>query len=981
MIRFYLAVRRYATLLMVFATSLALAQERSVSGRITSADDNSAIPGVNVLEKGTSNGTVSDSDGNFRINVGPNAVLVFSFVGYTTQEVTVGSQSTVNISLVSDVTALSEVVVVGYGLQDKKEITSSVVSVTTEGFNRGNVNDPALLLQGKVPGLSIYNRGGDPNTNATIRLRGLSTVGANTEPLIIVDGVLGASLANVDPNDIESVNVLKDGSASAIYGSRASSGVIIVTTKRGSKRGGGMSVEYNGFVAAATPFRQQPSLSASEYIAAGGNNLGSVTNWQDEVTRTGMTNVHNLAVSGGNQTTSFRMSTNFRNVQGILEGSGFNQINTRANLLHSALNDRLKIDINMSITNRNSNFSFNEALRYAVLFNPTAPIRFGNGDFYQAILFDNFNPVAIIEQNVNRGNRRNINYNAKIDYSITDNLTATVNYGQQFENNLNGEYYSRNSLFRGLNRGGLARRYTNSINFTLFEAYATYAKEFGKFDLSVTGGYSFQEDEFQDVFIEMGDFPSDALGFNALELSGDRLKGIPGLLNIQSNTNPKNQIVAQFARLNLTFDKGIFFNASVRREGSTRLGADNRYGIFPAFGAGVDILKYANIASMSAFKFRAGYGVTGALPRANGLAQDRFQYDFANGGNVQQVQLGNPNLRWEQKEEINLGIDFGFSQRLTGSLDVYTRNIKDFIQPTRVQIGQQPANTQFQNSGSLRTRGIELALNYTGVKLGQVTWNPGIVASTYRSTLTDFVVQENMIAELGAPGQNGTFMVRSKVGEEVGQIWGPVFDGVEGNGAPRFRDINGDGQVIAAPGQALNPNADFQVLGRGFPTLELGWTNEFRYKNWDLNAFFRGAFGHSLVNNFRAFYEPIDPGAINSYNRVITDKAVPGLTVAQFSSLYVERGDFLKLDNITLGYNFKTAGKTLRSARLFFTVQNAFILTNYTGIDPEPVLQDFGSADNGGFQGTEPNVLAPGIDRRNSYFNSRTFTFGVNIGL
>lgn len=964
------------------ASGMAFAQERTVSGRVTSSDDNSPVPGVNVLVKGTSSGTVSDADGNYRIAVGNNSVLVFSFVGYTTQEVVVGSQSTINVSLASDVTALSEVIVVGYGSQEKKEITGSVVSVTTEQFNRGNVNDPAMLLQGKVPGLSIYNRGGDPNTNATIRLRGLSSVGANTEPLVIVDGVLGASLANVDPNDIETVNVLKDGSAAAIYGSRGSSGVILITTKRGGKRGGGMSVEYNGFVAAATPFRQHPALNAGEFIAAGGNNLGANTNWVDEVTRTGVSNVHNIAVSGGNENTSFRMSTNFRNVTGILRESGFDQVNARANLLHSALDGRLKIDLNMSITNRNSNFSFNEALRYAVLFNPTAPIRFPNGEFYQAILFDNFNPVAILEQNKNVGTRRNINYNAKIDYSITDHLTATVNFGQQFENNLNGEYYSRTSLFRGLNRGGLARRYTNSINFTLIEAYATYAKQFGKFDLTVMGGYSYQKDEFQDIFLEMGDFPSDKLGFNALETSGDRLKGIPSLLNIQSTTHPRNELVAHFARVNLTFDKGIFFNAAVRREGSTRLGAENRFGVFPAFGLAVDVLKYASIPAMTAFKVRGGYGVTGALPRENGLAQDRFQYDFTGGGNVQQVQLGNPNLRWEQKVEINLGVDFAIKNRLVGSLEVYTRNISDFIQATRVQIGQQPANTQFQNSGSLRTRGVELALNYTGIRLGQVSWNPGIVASTYRSVLTDFVVQEAMRAELGAPGQNGTFMIRSQVGREIGEIWGPVFDGVvEDTGAPRFRDLNGDGQVIAAPGQALNPNADFRVLGRGFPTLELGWTNEFRYKNWDLNAFFRGAFGHSLVNNFRAFYEPIDPGAINSFNRVVTSRAVPGLTVAQFSSLYVERADFLKLDNITLGYNFKTAGRTLRNARLFFTVQNAFILTNYTGIDPEPVLQDFGSAENGAFQGLTPDVLAPGIDRRNSYFNSRTFTLGVNIGL
>jgi iron complex outermembrane receptor protein len=969
-------------LCLLLATSVAFAQERVVTGKITSADDGSAIPGVNILEKGTSNGTVSDADGNYRISVGANATLVFSFVGYASQEAVVGGRSTVDVSMASDVTALSEIVVVGYGSQEKKEITSSVVSLSTEQFNRGNINDPTQLLQGKVPGLSIYNRGGDPNSAATIRLRGISTVGANTSPLVVIDGVIGASLDNVDPNDIETINVLKDGSAAAIYGSRGSSGVILVTTKRGSKKAGGLSAEYGGFVAAATVLRAQPVMSASEYIAAGGNNLGSVTDWQDEVTRTGITNVHNIAIGGGNQNTTFRMSTNFRNVQGVLVGSGFEQVNTRANLTHSALDNKLKIDLNMSLTNRNSNFSFNEALRYAVLFNPTAPIRFPNGNFYQAILFDNFNPVAIIEQNINKGKRKNLNYNANIGYSITDNLSINANYGQQFETNFNGEYYSRNSLFRGLNRGGLARRYTSDRSFTLFETYATYSKSVNKINFDVSGGYSFQQDEFEDLFIEMGNFPSDALGYNALETSGDRLSGIADLVNINSNASPQNRIIATFARVNLTFDNAIFFNASVRREGSSKLGADNQYGIFPAAGLGVDMTKYFSLGRFDALKVRVGYGVTGSLPNESGLAQDLFGYGLGSGGTVTKIRNANPDLRWEQKEEINAGIDFGFGGKLSGTFDVYTRNIRDFIleQPANlIDRAVYPVGSLFFNAGALNTRGVELALNYNSVQIGQVTWNPGIVLSSYRTVLDEFIIDEQTRANLGAPGQNGTNMIKVKVGEEIGQIWGPVFDGVEGNGAPRFKDINGDGQVISAQGSALAPNGDFQKLGNGIPAMELGWTNQLTFKNWDLNAFFRAAFGHSLVNNFRAFYEPIDPGAINSYNRIITDKAVSGLTVAQFSSLYVEKADFLKLDNITLGYNFKT--NRLKNLRAFFNIQNAFVLTNYTGIDPEPVLADPGSADNGGFAPLTPDVLSPGIDRRNSYFTSRTFTFGVNIGL
>jgi len=980
MTKLYLFVRRYLAVLLVFGTLVSFAQQ-TVSGKVTSADDGSGIPGVNILEKGTSNGTVSDSDGNFRISVGSNATLVFSFVGYASQEVAVGSQSTVNVSLQSDVTALSEVVVTGYGTQEKKEITSSVVALTEKSFNKGNINDPSQLLSGKVAGLSVYNRGGDPNTNATIRLRGISTVGANAEPLVVIDGVLGASLSNVDPNDIESINVLKDGSAAAIYGSRGSSGVILVTTKRGSKKSGALAVEYNGYVAAATPFRQQPSMSASEYVAAGGNNLGSVTNWQDEVTRTGITNVHNIAISGGTKNTTFRMSTNFRGVNGILEKSGFDQVNSRANLTHTALNDKLKIDLNMSMTSRNSNFSFNEALRYAVLFNPTAPIKFDNGEYYQAILFDNFNPVAILEQNVNKGKRKNLNYNAKIDYSILDNLTATVNFGQQTESNFNGEYYSRNSLFRGLNRGGLARRYTSDRNFSLFETYATYSKDWDKVDFSLTGGYSFQQDQFEDMFLELGNFPSDALGYNALENSGDRISGIASLVNINSSASPKNQITAQFARVNMTIGKGIFFNASVRREGSTKLGSDNRYGIFPAAGVGVDVLQYAKINSFNALKVRVGYGVTGSLPSQSGLAQDLYSYSFSGGGNVTKTRDANPDLKWEQKKEINLGVDFGIGNKLTGTLDVYTRNIEDFILERAVDVAVYSSGRRYENAGSLKTNGIELALNYNNINLGGVQWTPGIVLSSYKTTLESFIIDKQVRAELGAPGQNGTYMVRVAVGEKIGQIWGPVFAGVESNGAPRFADLNGDGKVVSAPGQALADDGDFKELGQGLPKAEFGWTNQLTYKNWDLNAFFRAAFGHSLVNNFRAFYEPLDPGAINSYNRIQTSKAVSGLTSAQYSSLYVEKADFFKLDNITLGYNFKTSSSAFKNFRLYASVQNAFIITKYTGIDPEPQLQDFGGADNGGFVGTTPDVLSPGIDRRNSYFNSRTFTFGVNIGL
>lgn len=971
MTKFYLSLSRYLTVLLMLISSLAWSQSRTVTGKVTDANDQAGIPGVNVVEKGTTNGTVTDVDGNFSINVSDNATLVFSFVGYASEEIPVGTQTSISVSMTSDVTSLDEVIVVGYGSQQKKELTSSVVSLSEKDFNKGNVNDPTQLLQGKVPGLSVYNRGGNPNAGSVIRLRGISTVGANSEPLVVIDGVIGASLDNVDPNDIESINVLKDGSAAAIYGSRGSSGVILVTTKRGSKTGG-LSATYDGYIAAASVARRQPVMSASEYVAAGGNDLGSETDWQDEVTRTGISHVHNVALSGGSATTQFRISTNFRNVEGILKGSEFDQVNTRANISHRGLNDKLKIDLNMALTNRESNFSFDEASRYAVLFNPTAPVRFENGDYYQAILFDNYNPVAIIEQNINEGKRKNLNYNAKLDYNLISNLTLSVTYGQQYQNNLDGSYYARNSLFRGFDRGGLARRFTADRSFTLFEAYGTYSKAFNKVNLDLTGGYSFQEDEYEDITVELGNFPSDELGYRALETSGDRISGNPNFVSISSNASPTNQIVAQFARLNLTFDNAIFFNASVRREGSTKLGADNQYGIFPAVGIGADLARYFPIDNVNVLKLRVGYGVTGSLPNESGLAQDRYVYEYGGGGAVSKDRNANPNLKWEEKAETNIGLDFGIGNKLIGALDVYNRDIKDFIleQPSNlIDRTLYPQGSLFFNAGSLNTKGLELSLSYNSLQFGDLTWTPGIVMSTYKTVLESYIIDQQGRSDLGSPGQNGTNLIRVKVGEEIGQIWGPVFDGVEGTGSPRFRDINNDGQVIANQGAFLQPDADFQVLGDGIPSLEIGWNNDIRYKNWDFNAFFRGAFGHSLVNSFRAFYEPIDLGAINSYNRISTDKAVDGLSVAQFSSLYVEKADFLKLDNASLGYTINS-DNAINRLRLYVSVQNAFVITNYTGIDPEPALIDIETRD----------PLAPGIDRRNTYFSARTFTFGVNIG-
>jgi TonB-linked SusC/RagA family outer membrane protein len=997
MTKFYLFVKRVLPLLLlVTCYSMALAQGRTVSGKVTSSDDGSAIPGVNILEKGTSNGTVSDADGNFRISVGDNATLVFSFVGYSTQEVVPGEQTTVNVSLLSDVTALSEVVVVGYGSQEKKELTGAVVSLKSENFNKGNINDPAQLLQGKIAGVTVSKPGSDPNDNFVIRLRGVTSAGASS-PLIVVDGVIGASLQNIDPNDIASMVVLKDGSAAAIYGSRGSAGVILITTKKGKV--GQVSVDVNSYYSSESIARSVPVMNKGQYVGIGGNDLGSNTNWLNEVTRNGATKVNNIRISGGTGTTVYSASLNFRNVEGILKNSGFDQINGRFNVQQTALKGKVRIGLDMSTTTRKSNYSFQEALRYAAIYNPTAPIMEPNpvgapnpynSPYFERTLFDNFNPAAIIGQNVNDGKKNTINVSGKVEVDIIPGLTAVLSGAMQKESEITGQYYSKFANFRGFNRGGLAYRNTNDTDFSLFEGYGIYTKQINNLNFSATAGYSFQQSNQQGYGVVTGTFLSDGLGYNQLQNSQDLQKGITTL---SSYAWPDNRIVAFFGRVNFNLKDTYLLSASLRHEGSSRLGVDNRYGDFPAVSGAVILSNLFSMPVFNTLKFRAGYGVTGALPSGNGYSQLQFvqqqSFNYSDGNLIPVYKANispNPNLKWETKTEINAGFDFGMMKnRLTGSLDVYQRNAKDFILLRNVDPSKYIAPQQYQNIGEIQTRGIELAVTYQVIPSGNFTWSTTLVASHYSSILKSlYNGVETAIglpetgAGMGAPGQNNTYPISDIAGQSVGTIFGPRFSGqVDAAGSPLM--VAADGSLKLSTDAAFT-RADHQILGQGLPTLELGWTNYMTFGNFDFNFFLRGSFGHSLVNSWRAFYEPIVPGQINSYNRVTTEFSRSDIKDAQFSSYYVEKAGFLKLDNAALGYNFKFAtGSPVNKLRVYVAGNNLFVITNYTGVDPEARLEDKNSSDNGGFTATTGNPLAPGIERRSTYFWARTITVGFNI--
>lgn len=966
------------------------AQSKTITGKITDSKDGSPVVGASVIAKGAnSGGTVTNADGAFSITV-PSSVnaLIVSYVGFTAQEISIEGKTSVDVSLVSTGSSLNEVVVVGYGSQRKKEVTSAITSINSEQFNKGNVNDVAQLLQGKVAGLSISRPGGDPNGGFVLRLRGLSTIGANAQPLIVVDGQIGADINTVDPNDIKSIDVLKDGSAAAIYGTRGSAGVIIISTKSG--KSGPPQVSYNVSATAENAVKFTDHMTADEFIALGkGTNYGAKTDWNKEITRTAISHVHNLNFSGGNSGTVYSASLNYRKSEGVAITTGFQQINGRLNLTHKALNNKLVFNVDMSTTRRKSDFGFPDAFKYATIYNPTAPVYskdplydLTGGGYYEANFVDYSNPVAMLRQNTNKGQLNRFNISASAEYEIIKGLKFLTRYAQQ-TSSFYGEMYSPRNAFisrgfvngvNGFARGGYAFKRDDETFNQLYENTLSYQTRIDKLEVNAIGGYSYQDFEFKGFSVGGGNFVTDASSEN-FAAALDFLRG-QGSLGSYKNAY---KLIAFFGRVNLNWDDLVFLSASLRREGSTMFGENNRWGYFPAASAGVDLQRLLNIPSVNTLKLRASFGVTGALPTGPYQSFDRLNrvstyytgndvYQFAYGGFVNP----NPDLKWEKKIETDIGVDFAaFDNRLNGTIDYFNRKTTDLI--FNVTVPSPPAlfNNTWKNIGELTNQGIELMLNYDLIKKSGTAfnWTTGVNFSTYDIVLTklDESLEGSYVGatNLGTPGQEATQLTRAVAGKEIGLLYGYKYMGIDANGKYLFADKDGK-PVLADKG------AERQYIGNGLPKFEFGWTNTFRYKNFDFNFFLRGSIGHELINTFRAFYE--NPNVATSYNVVNTKYFNPAITDAQiYSSLHVEKASFAKLDNATLGYTFPIAktskfGSMVRSLRAYITGQNLFVITDYTGVDPEVRYTDNG------------NVLAPGIDRRETWVRTRAFTVGVNVG-
>ena len=977
--------------LLGFAISIASAQQRTVTGKVTSATEG-ALPGVNIVVQGTTTGAMTDIDGKFSIIVpGPQAALTFTFIGYTPQTITVGAQTTLSVVLAPATSALGEVVVVGYGTQKKREVTSSITSVKSDEFNKGAVSSPVQLIQGKVSGLSITKPGGDPNGGYDIRLRGLSTIGANTGPLIVIDGIIGGDLANVDPNDIENINVLKDGSAAAIYGTRGSSGVILVTTKKGKK--GTAVIDYNVYGTADMVAKTVPVMSSTQWRALSkatglGTDFGANTNWFDQLTRTGYSQVHNLSMSGGSDKTSYRASINYRDAQGVMINTGNTQLNGRINITQKALNDKLTLDLNVGATEKKAQYGFTDAFRYATIFNPTAPVKSTDpaytqyDGYFNQVLYDYYNPVQIATEDKNDGRDKLMNLSIKGAYEVLKGLIVDAFYSIQNTNHWNGQYFDKNSYWNGMNRNGLASISEDYSTSKLFETTAHWTGDVtSALNMTVLGGYSYQDYNNSGNYAQGGNFLTDAFSYNNLFAAKDFKDGKGTITSYQD----ANRLIAFFGRVNLNLNNTFFLTASARYEGSSRFGANNKWGLFPAIGGGADLAKFLNVDFLDNLKIRANYGITGNQPSSSYISLLRFgvsgNFDY-NGNWVpvyQPISNANKDLKWEKKGEFDAGFDFSIlKSKISGSFDFYTRTTTDLLFSYEVPTPPNIWNSAWLNLGKIRSSGLELNLTYNVITKKDFSYSLSLTPSyNLENTLVSLSGSYNGakltygqrdLGGMGAPGQSDVPLVRAQEGKPIGQLWALVFKGIDANGNLTFVDTNKDGVI---------DTKDRQVVGNGLPKWQLGFGNNLNYKNFDLNVFFRGIFGYDLINSYRAFYEV--PNMIGSYNLPATAADMKNATTGVLmknssgvlSSYHVENASFLSLDNMALGYNFKLPKSSQFSKlRVYMAGNNLFYITKYKGVDPNP---RYGDSENNN------NPLIPGVDRRNVWLRTRSITFGANV--
>lgn len=879
----------------------------------------------------------------------------------------------------------------GLGVGDT--MRAAAVSVLERSkFNQGNFSSPLQCLQGKLPGLAAARPGSNPNQAFALRMRGLSSFQSQAEPLIVLDGMPISDLSWIDPADLQSAALLKDGMAAGRYGMRAGPGVLELHTLPGEVRA--LSIGYQGQLAFEQAARRYETLNAQEFIGFGGKDLSpndnTNTDWQDQILQNAASHAHRIALSTPlhGAGSALEAALSYRNLEGILLESGQQQYNGSLRFRQDFRDRKIRVSGALRAARREADLSFPEAFRYAITYNPTAPVRNDDpqnapyGGYVTETLFDYFNPRALIDLNSNRNRLHAWMGTLRAEVDIFSGLTGRLQIGREQQALKSAVFYSPASYFRGYQTEGAVEAQQRERRNHFLDAGARYAIGLGKTgQLELSGGYTWQRYDYeatQGTSTQTRNFTKDS-GLDALYL----LALSPGTNYSQG----QHTLAGLYGQGRWSLQEKISLEFGLRREGASRLGKNNRWHQFAYAGVAADLSKIFAWRPVHQLQLRGSYGVGGQQPAYDGLSQGIFApsgaYFYYNGvfePGFFPAYNNNNDLGAEKTGTLNLGMDFtAGNQRLKASFDYFQRKSTDLILRAVVPAPPNISNYSYLNLGQLKSAGWDASLSWQDILSGtQLKWSAELALSSWKTTVEKHLYEtETIFGWVGAPGNGNVGYGLLYPGMPYGQFWGPVRAGLDANGAVQYKDLNRDGLV-----EPWNTQTDMTAIGNATPALLLGLNQTFEWRRWDFNLFLRGAFGHDMAHEYRVFYENLDP-SFTHYNKIKTDYFNPKLKSAnRFDDTHIENASFLRLDNLTLGYRLPLRENSrIETLRIYLGGQNLFTWTSYTGLDPELRLQDPGPTDNGSTGYAAPDYLLPGVDRRGTYFLSKTYLLGVQLQL
>ena len=955
-------------------------QRIDVSG---SVKDSQGLPmaGVSVVVKGTNTGTITDSNGLFRLSVPADAkTLAFSFMGMRTREIEISNQTTFDVVLSEESYLVDEVVVIGYGRTAKKDLTGAVTVVESKDMNRGVYSSPTQMLQGKVPGLNI-TRSGDPSGSASITLRGPSTLrtGAAMEPFYVIDGVPGASIDAVAPDDIVSINIMRDASSTAIYGSRAANGIIMITTRRAKNNESYIS--YNGYAAIEKVSNRIEMLSAEElrnYLAEVNkvplDEDGSSIDWQDEVMRTGVSHNHNISFGNASANTRYSASVNYLNNQGIIKTSSMDRLTARVSIEQQAMDNRVTFGFNLASTETNQHVIREELFANMLKYLPTIGIYNPDGTYFQNTQNSNYhNPVAILDNDLDNRKINNTLANATIKINLFKGLTYDASASYQITE-IKRNVYNKQASTLKIGSNGFALRSEYANRKKLFENYLTYDNTFGQHQVKLLAGYSWQEDNLNDGFqAANANFVTDDLLYNNLSLGSSPDK-VTNDERFGTATIQTLRIISVYSRVNYQFADRYLLQATIRRDGSSAFGTNHRWGTFPAVSVGWRISNEAFMENQNLFsdlKLRFGYGISGNSlgfdPMISKMKYGLTGVTYINGEQVQSIgvtQNENPDLKWESTAMTNLGLDFAFlKNRIRGTIEVYDKQTNDLIWYYPVKVPPYLYPYLWANVGEISNRGIEFQIDASPVVTDNFQWTTSFNISSNKNEVKSlsndqFETPETGVrtAAIGGKGQSGNPTQVIKEGYPLGTFFLRQWAGRDESDVSLFYAANGDKLRVVTVD-------DFVIAGSAQPKLLFGWNNSFTFKNFDLSCFFRGVAGNKILNGTLAALNDVNYAASNNIPRFSLNEPIGDINSFYYSDRFLESGTYVRLDNATFGYTVDLSTLKIKSARIYLTANNLFVITKYRGVDPE----------------IEMGGIEPGIDNNNFYPKTRSYMLGVNL--